>query len=73
MLTAKVYDKKGPILIITGLFSAPILGAALPAVWGLVIGNAILSAGWVMVGIERFRCDLDVLPMWQTEPKNLKF
>jgi len=54
-ILAKVYRKKGPILIIAGFFATPILTAILPGLWGMTLGNAILSAGWVLMGLERFR------------------
>lgn len=59
LIRTKVYQKWSPILIVVGFFATPILAAILPAVWGMVIGNAILAAGWFMLGLERFRCSID--------------
>ena len=37
-------------LVIAGFFSIPILSAALPGVWGAVLGNGILGSGWFWLG-----------------------
>lgn len=55
MLRSGGFNKFGPILIIVGFFAMPMLSAALPQMWGLIVGNAILSAGWLSVGRDLFR------------------
>jgi hypothetical protein len=52
MLRAGVYSKRGPILVIAGFFAVPILAAALPDVLGMIIGNAVLGCGWILLGFE---------------------
>jgi hypothetical protein len=52
MLRAGLYSRKGPILLIVGFFAVPILTAALPDVLGVIIGNALLGGGWVLLGRE---------------------
>ncbi len=55
MLMARVFNPVGPGLILVGLFAAPILGAVMPALWGFVVGNVILSLGWIILGSELIR------------------
>jgi len=55
IIVAKVYRPIGSVLIIIGFFAAPILGAILPSMWGLILGSAVLSCGWFLVGLERFK------------------
>jgi hypothetical protein len=52
MLLARVYSRRGPILVIVGFFSVPILTAALPGAWGAILGNAVLGIGWMLLGYE---------------------
>ena len=52
ILLARVYSRLGPILVIAGFFATPILGAALPGVVGLIVGNAVLGGGWMVLGRE---------------------
>jgi hypothetical protein len=54
ILRSKRYRTLGPILIISGLFATPILSAVLPAIIGLIIGNALVGLGWFMLGRELF-------------------
>ena len=49
-----VYARRGPILVIAGFFAIPILSAALPDVWGPILGNAVLGSGWIVLGYELF-------------------
>jgi len=49
-LTAGVLPRLGPILLLVGLFATPIAGGLLPRPWGFVAGNAVLGAGWVLMG-----------------------
>jgi hypothetical protein len=50
MLLAGVYPHRGPILLIAGFLAVPLLGAALPGVWGPVLGNIPLGLGWILLG-----------------------
>ena len=54
MLVARVFKPLGPALILLGLLSTPVLGALLPDLWGFVVGNVVLSIGWVVLGRELF-------------------
>jgi hypothetical protein len=57
MLLGSVYKRRGPILVITGFIGMPILGAFLPYPWGAIIGNAVLGAGWLVLGCELFKSE----------------
>jgi hypothetical protein len=52
MLAHRLYSRTGPILLISGFILVPILGAALPGVWGQVVGNIVLSSGWIFLGLQ---------------------
>ena len=39
-------------LVIAGFFSIPLLSAALPGLWGAIVGNGILGAGWLWLGYD---------------------
>lgn len=52
MLMARVFNPLGPILLIAGFIAVPILAATLPDLWGFVVGNSIVGAGWVILGLE---------------------
>ena len=52
ILANKVFARKGAILVIAGFFAIPLLTAALPGVWGGVLGNIVLGSGWIMLGLE---------------------
>ena len=52
MLLGGVYARRGPILVIAGFFAIPILSAALPGVWGPILGNTVLGSGWIVLGYE---------------------
>ncbi len=54
MLKTSVYSRRGPILLIVGFFATPMLAAALPDMWGLIIGNAVLGSGWFLLGSELY-------------------
>jgi hypothetical protein len=54
MLLSRRYARRGPILVIAGFVVTPVLAAALPGAWGAIIGNAVLGAGWVVLGRELF-------------------
>jgi hypothetical protein len=55
MLLAGVYSRTGPILVIAGFLAIPILGAALPASWGPIVGSTILGCGWILLGRELYQ------------------
>lgn len=42
----------GPGLIIAGFLMIPVGAALLPGVAGILLGNALLSAGWAMTGLH---------------------
>jgi hypothetical protein len=52
LLRGGVFARRGPLLVIVGLFAIPILGGVGPGVWGVILGNGILAAGWVLLGLE---------------------
>jgi hypothetical protein len=41
-------------LLVAGLFSIPLLSAALPGIWGAVLGNVILGSGWFWLGHDLY-------------------
>jgi len=45
-------SRRGAWLVIVGFFTIPLLGAALPGTWGFVAGNAVLGAGWLLLGVD---------------------
>jgi hypothetical protein len=49
-LMAGVYPRRGPILVLAGFISIPLLGAVLPNLWGMVVGNIVLASGWMLLG-----------------------
>ena len=53
-LRAGVLDRRGPILLLLGMFLVPILGAA-AGVWGAVAGNIVVGAGWALMGLDLSR------------------
>lgn len=50
MLIAREVPRPGPGLVIAGFLALPILGGLVPGVWGMVAGNAILGAGFLVLG-----------------------
>lgn len=54
-LRAGVFSRRGPILVIAGFFAIPILGGLVPGMWGMAAGNAVLAAGWILLGREMAR------------------
>ena len=44
----RMFSRRGPTLLIAGFFLVPMLGWA--GVWGQVVGDAVLGAGWWMLG-----------------------
>jgi hypothetical protein len=51
-LRTGVASRGGAGLVIAGFFAIPLLSAALPGVWGAVLGNAILASGWFWLGYD---------------------
>jgi hypothetical protein len=51
-LRAGVHSRRAAGLVIAGLLAIPLLGAALPGVWGAIIGNGILASGWLWLGYD---------------------
>jgi hypothetical protein len=47
-----ILSRRAAGLVIAGLLATPLLTAALPELWGAVIGNAILAAGWIWLGYD---------------------
>jgi hypothetical protein len=41
-------------LVIAGFFSIPLLHAALPGLWGVILSNGVLAAGWLWLGNDLF-------------------
>ena len=58
ILANKVFARTGAILVIAGFFAIPLLTAALPGVWGGVLGNIVLGSGWIMLGLELNKQDV---------------
>lgn len=52
MLRAGVVGRLGPILLLAGFVAVPLLGGAVSEVWGMVVGNVVLGAGWILIGRE---------------------
>ncbi len=55
MLIANTFGRIGPILVIAGMFAIPLLSAMISPVAGMALGNAILSSGWIVLGLELSR------------------
>lgn len=49
-LRSGAISRRGPVLVIAGFFATPMLGAALPGVLGVVVGNGVLGSGWFLMG-----------------------
>jgi len=56
-LRGRAFARMGPLLVIAGFFVTPILGAALPGVLGVILGNGVLGAGWFVMGREVSRAE----------------
>lgn len=52
MIRGAVHARRGPSLVLAGLFATPMFGAMLPGAWGPALGSAVLGAGWVLLGYE---------------------
>lgn len=46
-----VIDRRGPMALVAGMFLVPILGAV-ASLWGMVVGNVVLGAGWALLGLD---------------------
>lgn len=55
MLTARVFSRTGPILLIAGFLAVSVLSPVLPGLWGFVIGNSVVALGWIVLGWEASR------------------
>lgn len=44
--------RRGPLLTIAGFFAIPALTPLLPSLTGMIVGNLILSSGWVLIGYD---------------------
>lgn len=51
-LRARVLSRSAAILVIAGFFATPLLQPLLPGVWGAIISNSVLGAGWFWLGYE---------------------
>ena len=54
-LRSGVFSRPAPILVIAGFLAIPLLGAVLPGVWGVVVGNGVLASGWFLLGRDMTR------------------
>lgn len=52
MLRAGVLGRAGPILLLAGFVTVPVMGGAVSEVWGLVVGNVVLGLGWILIARE---------------------
>lgn len=52
MLLARAFNLLGPLLLVGGFFAVPILAASLPDLWGFIVGNLIIAAGYLLIGRE---------------------
>jgi hypothetical protein len=50
MVLTREYGRLAPTLVIAGFFALPLLGSVLPGAWGMVAGNVVLGAGWILLG-----------------------
>ena len=50
MLLARVFNLLGPLLLVGGFFAVPILAASLPGLWGFIVGNLVIAAGFLLIG-----------------------
>jgi hypothetical protein len=51
-LRARVLSRPAALLVIAGFFAIPLLQPVMPGVWGAIVSNAILGAGWCWLGCE---------------------
>ena len=55
MLFARVFNPIGPLLMVGGFFTVPVLAATLPDLWGFIVGNLVIAAGFLLIGRELAR------------------
>jgi len=55
MLTAKVFSRLGPTLVIAGFFAIPLIIAVTSTKLGGALGNAVLGSGFILLGLELFK------------------
>jgi hypothetical protein len=53
-LRVRMLSRSAAILVIAGFFAVPLLqlSAVLPGVWGAIVSNSVLGAGWFWLGYE---------------------
>ncbi|WAT18148.1 hypothetical protein OZN62_00795 [Aurantiacibacter sp. MUD11] len=49
---SRVVARRGPLLVLAGFVLIPVLTLALPGLWGAALGNAVLCAGWMVLGYD---------------------
>ncbi len=59
-LRVGILPRPAATLIIAGFFLIPLLKMALPGLWGVVLGNGVLGAGWFWLGMSLFRNQLNL-------------
>ena len=52
MLRARVFARRGPVLVLAGLLASLVLGPMVPGVWGAVAGSMLVGVGWMQLGRE---------------------
>lgn len=50
MLISRRFHFAGPGLLLVGLLGVGPLAAALPGIWGFVVGNSVIGLGWILIG-----------------------
>lgn len=55
LASVSALPRRGPLLIITGFFAIPTFTLALPGLSGMILGNLILSGGWILAGHDARR------------------
>ena len=51
-LRAGVLARRGPVVLLLGMFLATLLGALVPGMRGAVVGSVVLGGGWVLLGLD---------------------
>jgi hypothetical protein len=57
MLVARVFSRLGPALVIAGFFAIPLISAVTTIKLGGALGNAVLGAGFILLGRELFKSE----------------
>lgn len=50
LIVGRTLSLFGPLLIIAGFFAIPILTVSGLGLWGAILGNVVLSSGWIVLG-----------------------